>query len=381
MLFLIGFASSERIYSIPDGMSIEEYKQAVIEANRVPFLAFGLERGTWRYTTIACRESFPWNCYWGDIDPDSISQGCFPGEVKSNCILMPDFTTSTECSGLKADACCLLSHNNYGSSSIQLMCYCTRPTTECPGGYKPGERKCSNNNVVECSDGGSWEIIESCDYGCENGRCKEVTCQSHDSRKCYGNDVYWFDSCGKVEEIYERCEGNEKCENGRCVKLCDEGYIGSTKCDGLNVVQQYQKKDCSTEWKIIESCDKKCENGICISPECPTCPNPTEWSPCQDGKMERTIYYCDETTNYECKEKKEIQDCSCSNDNDCRDDEFCQDSVCKKLECKENQLPLNHKCVNKDTNFAILFGILIIPITILGLLAFGIYKIFIKQRK
>ncbi len=38
----------------------------------------------------------------------------------------------------------------------------------------PMERGCEGNEVRECSiDGMNWETREECEYGCEDGRCKE----------------------------------------------------------------------------------------------------------------------------------------------------------------------------------------------------------------
>ena len=39
----------------------------------------------------------------------------------------------------------------------------------------PSEKRCSGNNLQECSsDGASWNTVESCQYGCENKACKSA---------------------------------------------------------------------------------------------------------------------------------------------------------------------------------------------------------------
>jgi len=42
-------------------------------------------------------------------------------------------------------------------------------------------------------------------------------CTSHYEAKCYGQHIYWFDSCGYKEEKKEYCEHG--CEDGRCFKF------------------------------------------------------------------------------------------------------------------------------------------------------------------
>lgn len=49
--------------------------------------------------------------------------------------------------------------------------------------------------------------------------------ESHTDKKCSDGDVYWYDSKGDREEIYEDCSQYEKCENERC-KLKDSDEDG-----------------------------------------------------------------------------------------------------------------------------------------------------------
>jgi len=40
---------------------------------------------------------------------------------------------------------------------------------------EPGEKRCVNNEIQECSDDGkSWNVIEICKYGCEKNKCKSI---------------------------------------------------------------------------------------------------------------------------------------------------------------------------------------------------------------
>ncbi len=44
------------------------------------------------------------------------------------------------------------------------------------------------------------------------------TCASHANKQCISNIVYWYDSCGALEDIYQNCNTtNQICQNAQCV--------------------------------------------------------------------------------------------------------------------------------------------------------------------
>ncbi|MGC8811994.1 MAG: PGF-pre-PGF domain-containing protein [Candidatus Aenigmatarchaeota archaeon] len=45
------------------------------------------------------------------------------------------------------------------------------------------------------------------------------------------------------------------------------------------------------------------------TPECPVCPEPSEWSNCTQGKRNRTVYYCGEETNFRCLSYLQEEEC------------------------------------------------------------------------
>lgn len=66
-----------------------------------------------------------------------------------------------------------------------------------------------------CIDDCSW------DGGCDG--CNECdSCISHYERRCYNDDVYWYDSCGNREGRYESCD--DYCYGGRCRDWDDDDY-------------------------------------------------------------------------------------------------------------------------------------------------------------
>ena len=93
-------------------------------------------------------------------------------------------------------------------------------------------------------------------------------CTSHDSYACYDGDLYWYDSCGNIEEIRTPCD-YDTCIDGVCCHpdVGDFCYSGSNAC-----VNTYGTTQC---------------NGICIG-----------WTPKQAGTWCGAIcyynpyYYC-----------------------------------------------------------------------------------------
>lgn len=58
-------------------------------------------------------------------------------------------------------------------------------------------------------------------------------CDSHDYQACSGNDLYWYDSCGDIEERAQRCDNG--CQNNQCKPadpVCDQGQ---EKCSGFTL--------------------------------------------------------------------------------------------------------------------------------------------------
>lgn len=330
-------SASMKIVTMPDDISsFEEWKLRVLEANREDgFLATSGQDIYWGTCTQTCIGLL----FVGDCNP------CDPGDVASLRSWHGD-EMSYYPYWYSADNYCndwLRPYDYYNQQAT-----CKSPTSQCSGGADPGDRKCEGYGVWECQDIGVWWYTANCDYGCSNGECQQQQCTDHETKSCSGNSVYWFDSCGDRQGEYERCESDETCQGNKCVRFCQDGFIGSKLCSGLDIVQQYQSSDCSTEIRTIETCQDGCENSQCIDPQCPTCPDPTAWSQCMEEEMFRDNYKCDVTTDYECKVFSEEQNCECGTSGQCQYDEGCEDNVCVILECEENEIADNHECVEKD---------------------------------
>ena len=121
-------------------------------------------------------------------------------------------------------------------------------------------KKCYNNDVYWYDSLGKRndKYKECGSLGCESGQCKEPECTSHASKKCYNNDVYWYDSCGDREGKYRDCPHG--CEGGQCKSETCTPH-DSKKCYNNDV---YWYDSCDSRESRYRDCQYKCENKICV---------------------------------------------------------------------------------------------------------------------
>ena len=88
-------------------------------------------------------------------------------------------------------------------------------------------------NCGTCSSG------QTCSAGgsCVAGSSDNSGCTAHSSKKCDSGDLYWFDSCGTKQELYQSCGSSQKTSN-------------------------YQ---CSGNWLQLETMENDCVDGACVS--------------------------------------------------------------------------------------------------------------------
>jgi PKD repeat protein len=66
-------------------------------------------------------------------------------------------------------------------------------------------------------------------------------CTSHHEKRCYSGDVYWYDSCGNREEVYEECGSSQTCSNAECIS----GAGGATTINSCSeAIQVAGEKAC-----------------------------------------------------------------------------------------------------------------------------------------
>ena len=174
--------------------------------------------------------------------------------------------------------------------------------------------RCSYESEAECIDTDSWRecgyFESSClswsesyqcgaDESCSSGECVESpACDSHASKICgEGDDVYWRDSCGNLEEIAERCATGEVCENARCVEdvvgCQNECTNNSSACAGVSSLKtcgNYDGDSC-TEWGPVNSCDTGEVCNIITSTEAECAGGSTSCNPVEDCTDSGCVFY------------------------------------------------------------------------------------------
>jgi hypothetical protein len=138
-------------------------------------------------------------------------------------------------------------------------------------------QQCIGNNVYWYdSCGNQQELYQYCQNGCYNNSCSGGynNCNYHAYRLCVGNNIYWFDSCGTQQELYQSCFGtNQTCQYGLCIYVppapAPNPYIAhySKACYSENV---YWYDSLSQINSLYKSCEdsNSCTQDICVAKDC-----------------------------------------------------------------------------------------------------------------
>ena len=179
------------------------------------------------------------------------------------------------------------------------------------------------DSVLICKDKGYyaiWENIDVCISNiCHNGVCDgyptdEIPkqCDSHSYPYCSGNNLFWFDSCGKKEELFKICPESSICIQNSCVQFNRDNppvTIQPVNAPSV-VVQPVTLPPISTPEVTVTP--------VTLPPI--TIP-PTD---------------------------------SCLANEDCNSNEICTGNSCSILHCDNNTLANNHSCESKSYLMAII---------------------------
>jgi len=104
---------------------------------------------------------------------------------------------------------------------------CTLEGGECT----PGEFTCQSDDVLYCTNDGTWALYDECGAyeppkACEDGRC--VGCDPGTSF-CRGQSVMLCGDDGRTEEVIDICELGTECRDGACVRVCGRQGGGGGK--------------------------------------------------------------------------------------------------------------------------------------------------------
>lgn len=129
---------------------------------------------------------------------------------------------------------------------------------------------CTPNAWVRCWSGNVWwydscgnreTVYDNClsTETCKVDECVPETsnenCDSNTYLRCWSGNVWWYDSCGRREKLYKQCAWGEDCSDGQCVKadVSNDSCIGNTykKCYDGNV---YWYDSCGRRGELYEQC-------------------------------------------------------------------------------------------------------------------------------
>ncbi len=103
----------------------------------------------------------------------------------------------------------------YGSEvpGLSIFSVTARERTACT----PYERRCSGNELQECSLGGLWETTETCEHGCSGGECLEPPACTPGGMRCLGNTLQECSADGSAWNNVEICEHG--CWDNECKEM------------------------------------------------------------------------------------------------------------------------------------------------------------------
>jgi hypothetical protein len=141
-------------------------------------------------------------------------------------------------------------------SNCSIDCGACGPT--CGNGVcEPGEN-CSNCSI-DCGSCGP-----TCGNGvCESGESPSNCCidcyERHYEKRCYDNDVYWYDCNGQRNDKAQECG--------------DSGWANEYRCSVNWVQRKWVNRGCESaacfereEWRNWQFCSNYCLSGRCILP-------------------------------------------------------------------------------------------------------------------
>ncbi len=158
---------------------------------------------------------------------------------------------------------------------------------DCPQICTPYAQQCSAQGILVCAQSVQTSCFNWAILPCPPGTvCKQLnnqyTCEPSQAdcsnpqhtKACVGQDVYWFDACGKRHDKVLSCPEGTTCleaqckpkGDGTCSTVCS---FGAKRCKAGNQIEMCQRdqQGCSV-WRDLETCPNGnvCRNGGCFNP-------------------------------------------------------------------------------------------------------------------
>ncbi|MEA3452810.1 MAG: hypothetical protein U9Q96_00540 [Patescibacteria group bacterium] len=217
-------------------------------------------------------------CGYNDIQCHSNCYSCGDGICNSECG-ENQYNCSQDCGQSCQNECAYSGQLRcYNSTSRQICgnydsdsCLEWSSAQSCTGSTSCGYGSCDSNERPNWSCSGGV-----CEYNCSYSS----SCGGYDNdyRQCYNNDVYWYDSNNNRQSKDEEC-GSDYC-NSWGSNFCSSGDVYKQRtcydkgCSGSSCYNNSE-----TERELVERCDgdEACDDGECVKDcECST-------GPCCDG--------------------------------------------------------------------------------------------------
>ena len=93
-----------------------------------------------------------------------------------------------------------------------------------------------------------------------------TTYQNYSYQSCVGNSLYWFDSNGKQQSLYQTCGSNQVCSNNSCTAATAVSCTPHTIKGCINN-SIYWYNSCGTQESVYQNCsatNQVCQDGACV---------------------------------------------------------------------------------------------------------------------
>jgi|GEM_PF-1641512 len=228
----------------------------------------------------------------------------------------------------------LLSLANSCSSAASCKDECTPLEQRCASDgvnicIIPQDGSCRRWALLPCKEGTSCTSVGGSPQ-CLHPHQKPATCgNAQHSKKCVGQDVYWFNACHRPQQKAETCTNGLQCLNGLCQKpTCEQCTTGAKRCRNGSVEICTNRGNCP-RWEILQKCPsgQQCQNASCSG----GCQNA-----CVKGQKKcngNSVQVC-QTTTSGCTTWKAVT--ACSNTHTCRNG-ICEPNASCQNACRSGE--------------------------------------------
>jgi len=170
-------------------------------------------------------------------------------------------------------------------------------------GYSPCQ--CEGIDATPEIDAGATDVsVEETDAVPED----QDICEPYNFKDCIGDEIWYFDSCGKKQELVNTCGAPATCVNGACSGTCEPNHHTECNEEGDAV---YWVDSCGVQGGLVTECPA---GTACVNAQCISACTPHEYQDCHNGQ----VYWFDA-----CDEPESVAEI-------CDDEQFCANANCVK---------------------------------------------------